>query len=188
MWKYEVLCRDKELSDLVEKHGEIEIPVADDAFQRLVVSVVNQQLSSSSAEAIKQRLFDGFMVTPEGILEADDEQLRDTGLSRQKVRYLNEISREFRQKGYSASYFDGVTDDEVTKELTSIHGVGDWTAKMFLIFVLGRKDVFPVEDLGIRNAMKEIYSYRKKTEMRRHAESWKPYRSYATLHLWRTID
>jgi DNA-3-methyladenine glycosylase II len=77
-----------------------------------------------------------------------------------------------------------MSEEEVIEELTSIHGIGDWTAKMFLIFVLGREDVFPVEDLGIRRSMEELYDLESREEMREKAEQWRPKRSLASLYLW----
>lgn len=81
-----------------------------------------------------------------------------------------------------------MSDEEVIEELTDIHGVGEWTANMFLIFVLGREDVFPVGDLGIRKAMEELYGEMSRSEMREKAEDWRPYRSLASLYLWRVVD
>ncbi|MFB6283909.1 MAG: DNA-3-methyladenine glycosylase [Halobacteria archaeon] len=188
MEPYDVLSTDDGMAEIIEKHGKIEIPVADDAFERFVTAVVNQQLSSHSAQAIRERLFQNFTVTPRGMIDADEEKLREIGLSRQKVEYIGNISERFIEKEYGDGYFEGMTNREVTDELTSIHGVGTWTSKMYLIFVLGREDVFPVEDLGIRNAMTDIYGLENRTEMSEKAEEWSPYRSYASLYLWRRVD
>jgi len=143
----------------------------------------------ASAAATRDRLFDAVSVTPTGIRTADDTVLRDAGLSRQKTRYVNEIATAFDDHGYSVEYFAGMDDDAVREELTAITGVGEWTANMQLLFSLGREDVFPVGDLGIRNGFQTIVGAEyDREEMVAYAERWAPYRSYATLYLWRAQE
>jgi DNA-3-methyladenine glycosylase II len=143
----------------------------------------------ASAAATRDRLFAAVDVTPEGVLAADDSVLRDAGLSRQKTRYVNEVAAAFDEHSYSVDYFAGMDDDAVRAELTGITGVGQWTANMQLLFSLGRQDVFPVGDLGVRkgfsNVVGEGYD---RAEMVEYAETWAPYRSYATLYLWRVEE
>jgi DNA-3-methyladenine glycosylase II len=184
----EKLRQDEKLENLVEKVGEKELEKSEDPFRRLVVSIINQQLSTDSAAAIKERLFDNFEIEPEKILEADEEELSDTGLSRQKIDYIRSAAEKFIEDDLSPEKFSHMSDEEVMDELTSIHGIGDWTAKMFMIFVLGREDVFPVEDLGIRRAMEELYSLESREEMREKAEDFRPKRSLASLYLWEFRD
>lgn len=179
---------DPELSLLIEEHGELELEESDEPFRRLVTSIINQQLSTDSAAAIKKRLFENFQVDPESILEADEDELNDIGLSRQKIDYIKSAAERFVEDDLSSEKFEEMTDEEVIEELTDIHGVGEWTAKMFLIFVLGREDVFPVGDLGIRKAMEQLYGEMSRSEMREKAENWRPYRSLASLYLWRLVD
>lgn len=187
---YDVLSRDPELAPLVEQHGPLDVTPASDPFARLVVSVCNQQLSTDSAAAIEQRLFDRFEVTPEEMLAVDADALREVGLSGQKVEYVKHIARAFADGDLSTAQLREVADDEVRDRLTEIRGVGPWTADMFLIFVLAREDVFPVGDLGIRKGMAELYGYDTddRSGMRAHAERWRPYRSYASRYLWRAVD
>ncbi|QSG05945.1 3-methyladenine DNA glycosylase/8-oxoguanine DNA glycosylase [Halapricum desulfuricans] len=185
------LRADAKLGPVVERVGPLRVEPAEDLFERLVVSVLRQQVSMASAAATRERLFDAVEVTPEGILHADDETLRDAGLSRQKTRYVNNVARAFREEGYSRAYFEGMDDDAVRAELTSITGVGAWTADMQLIFSLGRPDVFPVGDLGIRKGMVRLFedlAVEDRAAMRDRAERWAPYRSYASLYLWRTVE
>ncbi|MDY7083003.1 MAG: DNA-3-methyladenine glycosylase 2 family protein [Halobacteria archaeon] len=182
------LRRDEEMRQLIEEHGYISLEPADDIYRRLVVSIINQQLSTASADAIRERVFGEFEITPRGMLNAEDDTLNEMGLSRQKIDYINSISREFVEKEYSRDYFAGMSDDEVIGELTDIHGVGVWTSKMFLIFCLSRRDVFPVEDLGIRNGMERLYGEMERHEMVEKARDWKPYRSIASLYVWRSYD
>ncbi|MEE6208780.1 DNA-3-methyladenine glycosylase 2 family protein [Salarchaeum sp. III] len=186
---HEFLRDDPHLGPLVETHGELTIEPAEDFFARFVTSVIRQQVSMASAAATRERLFDAVEVTPEGVLEADDDLLRDAGLSRQKTRYVNEIAGAFAENDYSREFFAGMSDDDVRAELTSITGVGEWTADMQLLFALGREDVFPVGDLGIRKGMQTVFDEEMtRAEMRERAERWSPYRSYATLYLWREQD
>ena len=179
------LRADSDLRPLIERHGPLAIEPTDDFFARFVVSVLRQQVSMASAAATRDRLFDAVEVTPAGILAADDATLRDAGLSRQKTRYVNNVAEAFRDRGYSLDSFAGMDDDAVLDELTSITGVGDWTARMQLLFSLGRPDVFPVGDLGIRKGMRELYGDIDREAMVETAERWAPYRSYASLYLWR---
>lgn len=181
--------RETDLAPLVADHGELTIEPAEDFFGRFVTSVLRQQVSIASAAATRERLFDAVEVTPEGLLAADDDVLRDAGLSRQKTRYVNNIAEAFVERGWDREHFAGVPDDEVRAELTSVTGVGEWTADMQLLFALGREDVFPVGDLGIRKGMQALYDPEmSRPEMVDRAEAWRPYRSYASLYLWRATD
>ncbi|SEL61431.1 DNA-3-methyladenine glycosylase family protein [Haloferax larsenii] len=188
---YRELRADTHLGDVVETHGLLSLDPAADPFERLVVSIVNQQLSTTAAATIRDRLFDRVEVTPAGLLVADESVLRDCGLSGQKVGYVRNVAEAF-QDGLSADSLRTMDDDEVIDALTEIRGVGVWTARMFLIFVLAREDVFPVEDLGIRRGMEHVFDVEAdalpRTEMVERAESWAPYRSYASLYLWRVVD
>ena len=183
------LRTDPYLGPLVDEYGPLTIEPAEDFFRRFVVSVLRQQVSMASAAATRERLFEAVEVTPEGILAADPEVLRDAGLSRQKTEYVRNIAEAFLEKGYSLAYFADATDEEVVAELTSITGVGAWTANMQLMFSLGRPDVFPVGDLGIRKGMEALFDAEMtRAEMVETAERWAPYRSYASLYLWRADE
>ena len=181
----DALRTDADLGPLIERHGHLSVDPADDFFARFVVSILRQQVSMASAAATRDRLFDAVEVTPEGLLAADDDTLRDAGLSRQKARYVNTLAAAFRDRGYTVAHFADTPDDAVIEELTSITGVGTWTAKMQLLFSLGRPDVFPVGDLGIRTGMRTLRGDIDRERMVETAERWAPYRSYASLYLWR---
>jgi DNA-3-methyladenine glycosylase II len=186
---HETLRADPDIGPLVETHGKLTLDPASDLFERLVVSILRQQVSMASAAATRERLFDAVTVTPVGIRDVDDEVLRDAGLSRQKTRYVNEVAETFLAEDYSLASFEDATDGEIREALTAITGVGDWTANMQLLFAFGREDVFPVGDLGIRRGFEAVagegYS---RAEMREYAERWSPYRSYASLYLWRASE
>jgi DNA-3-methyladenine glycosylase II len=183
------LRTDPALAPLVDRHGPLELSPAEDIFERFTVSIVRQQVSMDAADAIRERLFERFDVTPETMLAADSEQLRDVGLSAAKVEYVDAAAERFAERGYDRDFFAGMSDGEVIEELTDIHGVGPWTAKMFLLFCLGREDVFPVEDLGVRQGMWAVVDDDlTRAAMRERASEWAPYRSYAALYLWRAAD
>lgn len=182
------LSRDPVMRELVREHGSLELSPADDAFKRLVVSVVRQQVSTASAEAIRERLFSRFDVEPETLLESDHYELTGVGLSGRKAEYVQNIAEAHVEQGFGPGYFAGQPDDKVVEELTGIRGVGDWTAKMYLMFCLGREDVFPVEDLGIRRGIEALYGFESRDEKRDKSLDWKPYRSYASLYIWRAHE
>ena len=185
---HRTLGEDPDLGPLVAEHGELTLAPAEDTFHRLVVSIVNQQLSSESAASIRDRLERRFDITPATMLGADEAALRETGLSGQKVEYVRNVARAYREREYPAALAD-LDDGAVVEELTDITGVGTWTAKMYLLFCLGRADVFPVEDLGVRRGMESLFGAdTTRREMETIAERWRPYRSYATLHLWRHYE
>lgn len=190
----EHLRDDPVMADLIDRHGPIETTPADDEFERLVVSIINQQLSTASAAAVRERVFELFDgdVTPEAMLETDADALRDAGLSRTKVEYMKNAAEAFLERDLTQEGLADHTDEEVVEELTSIKGIGEWTARMYLMFVLGRDDVLALGDLGIRNGIREIYGDGEeeltREEMREIAEQWRPYRSHAMRYIWREYE
>ncbi|QZX99008.1 DNA-3-methyladenine glycosylase family protein [Halobaculum rubrum] len=185
----EALRGDDRLGPVIDRHGPLTVDPAADPFERLVVSILRQQVSMASAAATRERLFDAVEVTPEGLLAADEETLKDAGLSRQKTRYVGNVAEAFADNDWDREAFAAMDDEAVREELTAITGVGEWTANMQLLFSLGRPDVFPVGDLGIRKGMEELYGREmSRAEMVEAAERWAPYRSYASLYLWRAKE
>ena len=182
------VAADPVLAPLIEEHGHLEAEIADDPFRRLVLAIVNQQLSTASAAAIRGRLIERFALTPGALLAAETDALTAVGLSRRKAEYVQEIAAAFREDGLSRAAFDAMTDDEVIERLVRIRGVGAWTAKIFLMFALGRPDVFPVEDLGIRRGMTNLFGELSTAEMLDVAERWRPERTRACLYVWRAAD
>jgi DNA-3-methyladenine glycosylase II len=180
---------DPDIGHLVADHGDVTLESGEDLFERLVVSILRQQVSMASANATRERLEDAVELTPAALLRTDRSTLRDLGLSRQKASYVHNVAEAFVEHDYSREYFAEMSDDAVIAELTDINGVGPWTAKMQLLFSLGRPDVFPVEDLGIRKGMHTLYGDDlERSRMEEIAERWRPYRSYASLYLWRAVD
>ena len=185
----EALRADPALGPLIDEHGALAVAPADDVFERLIRSILSQQVSTAAAATIRGRLFDAVEVTPAGVLAAEEAVFRDAGLSRQKARYVRNVAEAFTEREYSPAALADHSDEEVLAEVTAITGIGTWTGKMFLMFCLGREDVFPVEDLGIRKAMRTLYDDDlTRPEMVARADAWRPYRSYASRYLWRVVD
>jgi len=180
-----VLRADPVMADLIETHGRLTLQPADDEFRRLVVSIVNQQLSTASATAIRERLFDHLgAVTPATVLAAPRDALREVGLSGTKVDYLRNAAEAFRDRDLTRAGLADHDDEAAIDELTAITGIGRWTAEMYLLFVLGREDVLPLGDLAIRRGIESLYGCDSRDEMRAAADAWRPYRSYGTLYVW----
>jgi len=165
-----------------------------DAYGALLRSIVGQQLSTKAARTIYERLterFGGRAPSPRELLEIDPEQLREAGLSRAKVAYLRDLAEHVEDGELDLEHLAELPADEVAEQLTAIKGLGPWTVDMFLIFHLGRPDILPVGDLGIRRAVQLAYELEQlpqPAEMERIAEPWRPWRSLACLYLWRSLD
>lgn len=165
-------------------------------FQSLVQAVTHQQLNGTAAQTILNRfiaLFPGQKFpTPEAIVAATDEQLRSAGLSRAKTAAIRDIALKT-TTGHVPTRRDAVrlTDAELVARLTEIRGVGPWTVEMFLIFTLGRRDVLPVGDYGVRCGFAKAYGWKElptPKELLAEGERWRPYRSIAAWYMWRVLD
>ena len=178
---------------LIVKCGIIDYELATDYFDALLSNIVGQQLSGRVAEVIRNRfmaLIDGGL-TPEKVLSLDDEKLRGAGLSRNKAAYIKNIAKAVADGSLTLDKLDGMTDAEIMGQLTAIKGVGEWTAEMFLIFSLGRMDVFSKGDGGLARAVNNLYGSGAELATKERlaiAEVWKPFRSIASLYLWRSLD
>ena len=187
--------RDPVLGNLMRRHGPCGLVDSQhtDPFQALVHAIVSQQLSSKAAATIASRV-DGLLgglPTPARIAVVTDAQLRAAGLSGQKVGYLRDLCRRLEDGSLQLDALDDMTDEAVIAALTSVKGIGRWTAEMFLMFRLHRPDVFPIGDLGIVKAIKVAYGLRAlptPTRMLRLGEAWRPYRSVACWYLWASLD
>jgi DNA-3-methyladenine glycosylase II len=166
-----------------------------DVYGALVRSITGQQLSVKAAASIYNRLlerFDGKTPTPEQILADDPEELRIAcGFSRAKVKYLRSLAEHVLSGELEIDRLSELPDEEVIRELTAVKGIGEWTAHMFLMFTLHRPDVLPVGDLGVRNAAMRAYGLDAPPPadaLQQMAEPWRPYRTRASLYLWRSLD
>jgi DNA-3-methyladenine glycosylase II len=192
---------DPVLAGLIERFGGAdEVRAArgrrpGDAYGALVRAIVGQQLSTKAARSIFGRLvehFGGHTPTPRELLDAEPEEMRlAAGLSRAKVSFLRDLAEHVEDGELELDQLAELPDEEVIEQLVAIKGLGPWTVHMFLIFHLGRPDVLPVGDLGIRRAAQVLYGLDEPpppAELERIAEPWRPYRSLASLYLWRSLD
>ncbi len=165
-----------------------------DAYGALVRSIVGQQLSTKAARNIFGRLaalFGDRAPTPQQLLAADDETLRAAGISRQKISYLRDLARHVLDGQLELHRLDELSDEEVAREVTAVKGLGRWSADMFLMFHLGRADVLPVGDLGIRRAVERAYGLPdlpSEDALREISDPWRPFRTLACLYLWESLD
>lgn len=163
-----------------------------DAFYTLLRSIVGQQISVKAADAVWGRLEARVVpLTPAKMLRVRDTTLRAVGLSTQKTVYVKELARYFSQPHVTGDFFAALDDESIIRELTSVKGIGRWTVEMFLIFHLGRPDVYPLLDLGMVKAIEKHYAGGGKLSreaLAAHGERWRPYRTVATWYLWRALD
>jgi DNA-3-methyladenine glycosylase II len=191
---------DPVMRELIDRYGPVEDVLRrrgrrpEGAYGALLRSIVGQQLSTKAARAIWERtvgIFDGRVPTPEELLAIDPEELRTAGNSRAKGAYMRDIAERVLSGELELDRLDELSDEEIYAELTAVKGIGEWSADMFLLFHLGRRDILPVGDLGIRKAAKTEYNLRKlptPDRLKRLARPWRPYRSLASLYLWRSLD
>ncbi len=184
--------KDPLLSDLFAKKEMIHVHVSEHYFESLVDTIIAQQLSSKVANVISKRVHDFFndQLTPESILSASEVDLRSLGLSFQKIKYLKSLAACLQNGSVHFNDIHQMNDQEVIDMLIQIKGIGVWTAQMFLMFSLGREDVFSVLDLGLRNAVKRIYQneHLSHQDIERIAANWAPYRSVVSHYLWHAWD
>lgn len=164
-----------------------------DHFTTILRAIVGQQLSSKAAETIWNRLLElhpnGRRIRPEDVLALRVGRLRSTGMSNAKVRYAKDLARRVASGELNLRSLSRRDDERIVAELIAVDGVGRWTAEMFLIFKLGRPDVWAVGDLGLRNAVKRAYRVEPtKDNLIRVAEPWRPWRSVASWYLWRSLS
>jgi DNA-3-methyladenine glycosylase II len=184
---------DPVLAAIIERIGPFRMQYGDPTFHTLAESILYQQLNGRAAETIFNRFtaLAGDPLTPQGILQFSDEQMRGVGLSRQKTAYLRDLSEKTKAGLLEFERMTAMSDDEVIAHLTQVKGVGVWTAHMFLMFTLRRPDILPTGDYGIQAAIKKYYKKRKWPKpavMLKIAKPWVPYRSIASWYLWKSLD
>ncbi|WP_242837330.1 DNA-3-methyladenine glycosylase family protein [Alkaliphilus transvaalensis] len=188
----EIMKKDLRLAKLINMIGDLKIQLPSDHFRSLCRNIVGQQLSVKAAATIWKRFQEGCgELSPEGILAMKEEALRAFGLSRSKVVYIKDLCHKIIDQEIILTEFNQLTDQEVISNLTKVKGIGKWTAEMFLIFSLGRLDVFAMEDLGLKRAVKWIYDLEelpKKKALEEYSQIWMPHRTIASLYLWEGIN
>jgi len=189
------VLREKEplFGPIIESCGPIEMELSEDPFTALASAIVSQQLSGRVAEVIWGRvaaLLDG-QITAERVLATADERFREAGLSNSKTKYLKCLSDAVQSGLVRPEEFPGMENEAIIAELVAVKGIGRWTAEMFLMFSLGRPDVFSPGDGGLQRAVKKIYGLEEipsAEELAVISERWKPYRTFASFYLWRSLS
>ena len=186
---------DQRMGKLIEKFGPPNFNLMNNYYESLVRSIVYQQLSGKAASTIYERFLDLFVFDiypkPKDVLEVSIETLRSSGLSYQKVNYIRDLSEKWQDGTMNLTDIDSMTDEEISSELIKVKGIGQWTADMFLMFTLGRPDVFPFGDLGIQKGVMIITNMNRlptQKEMERKTKKWQPYRTVAAWYLWKLVD
>lgn len=186
--------KDKAIAQLIRRIGPIKFEPDTDHYGALVGSIIYQQLAGSAARAILNRfkeLYGGRIPTPKEFLAARTSKLRKSGLSPQKISYLRDLCIRIENRSLDLHRLSDLPNEEVIEELDKVRGIGRWTAEMYLIFMLGRTDVLPVDDLGVQKAAQRLYRMRKlptKAKFEQIAKNWGPYSSIATLYLWKSVE
>jgi DNA-3-methyladenine glycosylase II len=184
---------DPVMRGIIERVGPCRMEFGEPVFHSLAEAIVYQQLNGKAAVTIFKRFaaIAGEPVTPQGIVNLTDQQLRAVGLSKQKSSYLRDMAERAVRGELDFTRLPEMTDQEVIKYLTQVKGVGVWTAHMFLMFTLKRPNVLPTGDFGVQMAIKKHYNKRKlpkPVQMEKIAKPWEPYRSVACWYLWRSLD
>lgn len=182
---------DPKLGLLIEQQGTIIHQPRTNYFASLCRSIVGQQVSVKAATTIFARFEAETQLLPIKVAKLDDRQVKTIGLSRQKAGYLRDLGQHFTDDPKVYNHLDQLSDQEVIEDLTAVKGIGVWTAQMFLMFSLVRLDVFAPLDRGLQLAMQQLYGWKVipgPKELEAIAEKWRPYRSVASWHLWKSLN
>jgi len=189
-------AHDVHLKPLIAKHGLYRVEPHTNYYQDLVESIISQQLSVKAAATILQRflaLFGGTFPSPEKILRTDVESLRSVGLSRPKSTYIHDLAQHVVDGRVKFDHLAALDNAAIIRELTDVKGIGEWTVHMFLMFCMGRLDVLPYGDLGIRNGIRALYGLDHlptpdDIKQIAHDNHWHPYESIASWYIWRSLE
>ncbi len=187
---------DRVMATLIDAHPEVKLRLKKDAFTTLARAIAGQQISVKAADTIWSRVVaaaEGSVqkLNPQKILALKIARLRACGLSERKADYIRNLAARFVQKEISATKLARLSDHEVKESLVSLHGIGPWTADMYLMFNLWRPNVLPLGDMGLIRAVELHYFKGKKTpieKIRKAAQPWSPFSTVATWYLWRSLD
>ncbi len=183
---------DPVLAGIIRRHPRIALARRGEPFETLARAIVGQQISVKAAQSVWNRLVAvAPAMTPAQVLAAQRARLRGCGLSERKVDYVRDLAQRFSDGAIRVARWPRMSDEQVIADLVQVRGIGRWTAEMFLIFNLLRPDVLPLDDLGLRKAIRLHYFRGRKVSaarMRKLGAGWTPWRSVATWYLWRSLD
>jgi DNA-3-methyladenine glycosylase II len=185
---------DPVMRDVIRKAGPFTMQLHRNRFRALVFSILGQQISGKAAASIRARLIEYLkpeQISPQSIARLTPEKLRSVGVSPQKAKYLLDLATQVAEGKLRLDRVARMSDENVIDALVQVKGIGVWTAQMFLIFSLGRPDVFPHDDLGVRSAIRNLYGLDElpnKEISHRIATLWRPYASVASWYCWRSLE
>jgi len=187
---------DSTMNKIITSVGAYSIKTRNNPFLALVEAIISQQLTGKAAQSIYKKFvfyYDNneYDLRPESVLFTADNIMKSFGLSNKKIEYIKILSNNIIRGNINFKLLEEKEDEEIINELTKLKGIGRWTAEMFLIFCLGRNDVFPLNDLGIKKALKKWYfNYENVDEqyIKELSNIWKPYRSIASWYLWKSLS
>lgn len=189
-----------DLKEIFEQHMGTPLVLDFDPYRTLIKCIIHQQLNMSFAHTLTERFVKQFgfekngvffYPPPETVANITEEELRELQFSGRKAQYIIGIAKVIAEGQLDLDALAEKSDDEVMASLIKLRGVGPWTVQNFLMFGLGRKNLFPMADIGIQNAIKKLYNLERKPtieEMEQYKKAWEPYLSYASLYLWRSIE
>jgi len=185
---------DPVMKKMLKRVGPFTLKIRRDRFAALVKAILGQQISTAAARTIEQRLIDAIApekLSAERLSQYSVEQYREIGISRQKAGYLLDLCEKVNDQSLELKKMGRLSDEDAAAALVQVKGIGQWTAQMFLMFSLGRLDVLPVDDLGIRKAVAKSYDLPdlpNAAEITEIAQPWRPYASIASWYLWRSLE
>lgn len=188
------LLKDKCIAPFIKKWGHCTVKKSPKSryFVDLLEAITNQQLSGKAASTIFGRVRDlcGGEIGPDAILNLTEAQLRSAGLSFAKIKYVKDLAERTKKGELKIRFLDKLSNNEVVAELVAIKGIGRWTAEMFLMFSLGRPDIFPVDDLGIKKGFEKVTGkkFDKEKSARFAFKHWSPHRTVASWYLWKSLE
>lgn len=184
-------AKDKRLREAIERIGWIEREVNDDLFEALISSIVGQQISSKAAKTVWHKLCNALgSITPERVFQASAQTIQSCGMSMRKAMYIKDMGDKVMLGELDLKVLPLMDDDSIIATLTTLKGIGTWTAQMLLIFCLQRKNVISWDDLAIRRGMMRLYRHKTLTKVQfaRYAKRYSPYASIASLYLWKLSE
>lgn len=185
---------DRTLAGLITRIKMSRVELTEDYYESLAQAMIYQQISNRAGDAILKRfkaLYNGRFPSPRKFLATPEKSVRGAGISPQKYSYLVDLCKRIEDGRLKLRKFSGMHNEDIIMELDEVRGIGRWTAEMFLMFSLGRADVFPMDDLGLKKAVQKAYGLRSlpgRDKLLEISERWKPYGTIASLYLWRSQD
>lgn len=187
---------DPKLALIIKKYQPCKIAPHQDYYAELISSIVSQQLSTKAASTIWKRVlgvFEDKLPTPEQLINADTEKLRACGVSYQKVSYMKDLAQHIIDGRLDMQHITTLPNNELIEQLTAVKGIGQWSAHMFMIFSLGRLDILPIGDLGIKKGIQKIYGLSELPNANQiikisELNNWSPYESVASWYIWKSLD